>query len=150
MSQQNLNEPVEILLVEDNPGDARLVREAFKTVDLEISLHTVSDGKEALHFLHDHQQADSSSYPDLLLLDLNLPRMDGFAILEEIKTNSDLPSLPVLILTSSKDEEDVTRSYELSANAYLTKPTDPEEFSALGQAVKEFWFKTAQLPSVPE
>lgn len=147
MSHQNINEPVEILLVEDNPGDARLVQEAFKTVDLEISIYTVSDGKEALHFLR--EQADSSSYPDLLLLDLNLPRMDGFAILEEIKTNLDLPSLPVLVLTSSKDKEDVTRSYELSANAYLTKPTDPEEFSALGQAVKEFWFETAQLPPVP-
>ena len=142
MNDHRSTEPVRILLVEDNPGDVRLVREAFREADVETTFHTVSDGDAALEFLRG--QRDVADL-DLTLLDLNLPRTGGFEVLEEIKDDPELDAPPVIVLTSSEATEDVTRSYELCANAYLTKPSDPAEFAELGRAVEAFWFNDATV-----
>lgn len=141
--------PVEILLVEDNPGDVRLTQEAFSAANFETTLHTATTGSEALQFLRDSFDDDSGPTLDFILLDLNLPQMDGFEVLEEIRDHEELALIPVLILTSSKAEADIIKSYERSVNAYLTKPSDHDEFVALAQAVEEFWVDTAQLPPSP-
>ncbi|MDQ2051914.1 response regulator [Natronolimnohabitans sp. A-GB9] len=140
------SEPIRILLVEDNPGDVRLVKEAFREVDVETRFHTVHDGDAALEFLYTRQQNEDTPELDLVLLDLNLPRKSGFDVLETVESDSDLTAPPILVLTSSEATEDVARSYELCANAYLTKPTDPDEFTELGRAVEAFWFAEATLP----
>lgn len=139
-------EPIQILLVEDNPGDVRLVEEAFREAGVETTFHTAHDGDTALEFLRDQRVDVDSSDLSLVLLDLNLPRTSGFDVLEAIKTESDVSSPPVLVLTSSEAAEDIARSYELCANAYLTKPSDPDEFTELGRAVEAFWFDEATLP----
>ena len=141
-------EPVDILLVEDNPGDARLVQEAFATSTFETAFHTVTDGNEAIDFLTTSTASSDVPFPDLLLLDLNLPRMDGFEVLETVRDHSDVSSLPIIVLTSSAAEEDILTSYELAANAYLTKPATPDEFDSLVSAVESFWFDAAQLPTI--
>ncbi|WP_436344007.1 response regulator [Natronorubrum sp. FCH18a] len=143
-----LDVPVDILLVEDNPRDIRLTHEAFKEADLDTSLQAVRDGHEALEFLFQQGEYEAASYPDLVLLDLNLPRKDGHQVLKEIRDDSELSPLPVLVLTSSEAEEDIRESYELAANAYLTKPSNPDEFVSLAQAVANFWLKSVQLPPV--
>lgn len=153
--------PIEILLVEDNPGDVRLVQEAFREAALETTFHVASDGRKALDFLRacrssesdseetkSESELDSPSSPDLVLLDLNLPRVDGFAVLEEMRDDPEIPSPPVLVLTSSEDAEDIAKSYKRAANAYLTKPTSPDEFASLGTAIENFWFQQAELPPV--
>ncbi|WP_242695536.1 response regulator [Halomontanus rarus] len=155
--------PIEILLVEDNPGDVRLVQEAFREAALETTFHVANDGRKALDFLRACQnpesdseetesesesEFDSPSIPDLVLLDLNLPRVDGFAVLEEMRDDPEVPSPPVLVLTSSEDAEDIAKSYKRAANAYLTKPTSPDEFASLGTAIENFWFQQAELPPV--
>lgn len=142
VTDQHSPEPVRILLVEDNPGDVRLVREAFRDAAVEAIFHTVSDGDAALEFLRDRRDAAD---PDLTLLDLNLPRTGGFEVLEAIKNDPDLDAPPVIVLTSSEATEDVARSYELCANAYLTKPSDPTEFAELGRAVEAFWFNESTV-----
>lgn len=149
MSQQSDSdsESVSILLVEDNPGDVRLIQEAFRTTGFEPTFHTAVDGDAALEFLREHVNTSGPSI-DLMLLDLNLPRTDGFEVLEAIKDEQELMSIPVIVLTSSEATEDVRKSYELCANAYLTKPSDPAAFAALGRAVEEFWINEATLPSV--
>ena len=139
-------EPIQILLVEDNPGDVRLVKEAFRDADIETRFHTVHDGDAALEFLRGCRADVDASELGLVLLDLNLPRTSGFEVLKAIKTDSDLVAPPVLVLTSSEATEDIARSYELCANAYLTKPSDPDEFTELGRAVEAFWFDEATLP----
>ena len=139
-------ESVDVLLVEDNPGDVRLIEEAFSEVDIEMAFHTASDGGEALAILRERTNDPSCSYPDLVLLDLNLPRVDGFDVLETLRTESEYPPLPVIVLTGSEAEEDIRRSYRESANAYLTKPAGPDEFVAMAEAVEDFWLDTAQLP----
>jgi len=148
VSQQSDSESVSILLVEDNPGDVRLIQEAFRAAGFEPTFHTVVDGDAALEFLREHVCDTSGPSIDLMLLDLNLPRTDGFDVLEAIKDEQELMSLPVIVLTSSEAAEDIRKSYELCANAYLTKPSDPAEFVALGRAVEEFWINEATLPSV--
>ncbi|ELZ03046.1 response regulator [Natrialba asiatica] len=149
MSHQTSREPIEILLVEDNPGDVRLAQEAFRTVDVETRFHTVSDGDEALTVLQERFASEASVHVDLVLLDLNLPRVSGFEVLETIRNDPELASLPILVLTSSKASEDVARSYDLCANAYLTKPSGPDEFASLGAAVESFWMDEAMLPPAP-
>ncbi|MHC3438434.1 response regulator [Natrialbaceae archaeon A-gly3] len=139
-------EPAQILLVEDNPGDVRLTKEAFEHGRIENDLHVVTDGSEALEFLNQHGEYDDAPRPDLILLDLNLPRMNGDEVLDELKDDPDLRPIPVIVLTSSKAEEDIARSYELHANAYLTKPVDPDEFIDTVRAFEEFWFSVVRLP----
>ncbi|AGB36362.1 response regulator [Natronococcus occultus] len=143
---QHTPEPAQLLLVEDNPGDVRLTREAFKQGRIDNDLHTVSDGSDALDFLRQRGEYEDAPRPDLVLLDLNLPRKDGEEVLAELKDDPELQSIPVIVLTSSRAEEDIARSYELHANAYLTKPVDPDEFIETVRAFEKFWFSVVRLP----
>ena len=138
--------PIEILLVEDNPGDVRLTKEAFRATDRETTFEVVTDGESAVEFV---SRTSEPSLPDLVLVDLNLPGRNGCAVIEAIREDPQFQYLPVIVLTSSEDGEDVARSYDVRANAYLTKPTDPAEFVALAKRVEEFWFDRARLPPVP-
>ncbi|WP_339104212.1 response regulator [Haloterrigena salinisoli] len=140
---------IEILLVEDNPGDVRLIEEAFKEIDIEVALQIAMDGVEALEVLAQEEQTGTSAYPELILLDLNLPKKDGYDVLRHIRNDPDLSHLPILVLTSSEDEGDISKSYDLAANAYLTKPTDPAEFISLVQSIERFWIQAVELPPVP-
>lgn len=138
--------PPDILLIEDNPGDVRLTQEAFREASFDAELHVATDGVEAMRFLKQDEGYESVPRPDLVLLDLNLPRKDGFDVLVEIRDDPELDRLPVVVLTSSEDTEDVRRSYEQQVNAYLTKPSDPGEFVDTVRAVEEFWFEQVELP----
>ncbi|WP_226481916.1 response regulator [Natrinema amylolyticum] len=139
---------VDVLLVEDETEDVRLIREAFDGVDVETSVHVATDGDEALTMLTDRgDEPPSVPIPDLVLLDLDLPRMSGLELLEAITDEPALARLPVLVLTRSATVEDVHASYELAANAYLMKPTDPEEYDEMVEAVADFWFRRAALPT---
>lgn len=148
MSERTTGErKADILLVEDNPGDIRLTQEAFKSSQIGNTLHVVTDGVEALDFLHQRGAHADAPRPGIILLDLNLPRQDGEDTLESIKTSSpDLSRIPVIILTSSKAESDVARSYDLQANAYLTKPIDADEFVRTVERFKDFWLEDVELP----
>ncbi|MCG1003344.1 MULTISPECIES: response regulator [Halobacterium] len=146
MTEHRDGEPVDILLVEDNPGDVRLTREAFAEAQITNDLHDVNDGEAALDFLHQRGDYEDAPRPDLLLLDLNLPKVDGLDVLEEVKTDDDLRTIPVVVLTSSEAEEDVVRSYEQHTNAYLTKPIDPNEFVDVIQSFERFWLTLVELP----
>ncbi|MEY7847639.1 response regulator [Natrarchaeobius sp. A-rgal3] len=137
---------IEILLVEDNPGDVRLTQEAFKELSTDVRIRVATDGETALEKLGLRNGTDPGSLPDLVLLDLNLPRTNGFEFLETVRAEPVLTRLPVLVLTSSNAHEDILESYELAANAYLTKPTGPDEYSAMVRAVVEFWFEQVTLP----
>ena len=139
-------ESADILLVEDNPGDVRLTKEAFKNGCIANTLHVVTDGDEALDFLYQRGDHADDPRPDVVLLDLNLPRTNGDEVLEQIRNDDDFPRLPVIILTSSRAEEDIARSYELDANAYLTKPVDPDEFIQAVKRFKAFWLDVVRLP----
>jgi CheY-like chemotaxis protein len=139
-------DPIDILLVEDNPGDVRLTEEAFKEGRINNTLHVVTDGQEAMDYLKRRGEYADAKRPHLVLLDLNLPKMDGLDVLEEIRADGDLTRLPVIILTSSEAEEDVVRSYELNTNAYLTKPVGPDEFLELVRSFEQFWFTMVRLP----
>ena len=150
MSGGRTSEPIDILLVEDNPGDVRLTQEAFKQAQINNELHVVTDGEEALEYLFRRGEHDEAVRPDLVLLDLNLPKVDGLEVLEEIKSDPDLKRIPVIVLTSSATETDVVRSYELRTNAYLTKPVDPAEFFDLVGTFEEFWFELVRLPPVED
>ncbi|WP_224269563.1 response regulator [Haloprofundus salinisoli] len=138
--------PAEILLVEDNPGDVRLTEEAFKEGQIENKLHVVTDGVEALDFLFKRGEYADAPCPDIVLLDLNLPRKNGDEVLEEIRSDADLAKVPVIILTSSGAESDVAKSYELHANAYLTKPVNPVEFVETIRSFNSFWLSIVRLP----
>ena len=140
---------VDVLLVEDNPGDIRLIKEAFKDTDTEMRFHTVTDGHEAIEFLLQRDAYETAPRPDLVLLDLNLPRKDGYGVLTKIRETPEVAHLPVIVLTSSCDRDDIRESYKLNANAYLTKPTDPDEFATLAQTVDDFWLRNVTLPPVP-
>ncbi|WP_225335782.1 response regulator [Halomicrobium urmianum] len=146
--QQQSDEPVEILLVEDNPGDVRLLREAFEVTRIETAFQVVNTGEDAEDFLKGRGDYEGVSLPDIVLLDLNLPRKDGYDVLEAIREDERLQSLPVLILTSSTAEEDVKRCYAADANAYLTKPTGMDDFQDVVRAVERFWLRQARLPPV--
>lgn len=140
------NESVDILLAEDNPGDIRLIKEAFKETDIETMFHTVTDGHKAIEFLLQRGSYETATRPDLILLDLNLPRKDGYDVLSKIRETPEMAHLPVIVLTSSQDTDDIRESYKLNANAYLTKPADPDEFACLAQTVEDFWFRKVNLP----
>lgn len=141
------NTPADILLIEDNPGDIRLTREAFQESQIANTLHVVADGVEALEFLNQRGEYAEAARPDLILLDLNLPRKNGDEFLADLYEESpDLARIPVIVLTSSKAEEDVVRSYDLRANAYMTKPVDPAEFIETIRTFKEFWLEVVCLP----
>jgi len=138
--------PVEILLVEDNPGDERLTREALREGKVYHNLHWVTDGVQAMEFLRRQGKYASVPRPDIVLLDLNLPKKDGREVLEEIKTDEDLKRIPVVVLTTSKAEEDVLRTYNLHANCYVTKPVDLEKFIVVVKSIDMFWLTVVTLP----
>ena len=138
--------PIEILLVEDNPGDVDLAREAMENGKMINTLHVVGDGEAALAFLRRKGKYAGAPRPDLILLDLNLPKKDGREVLAEIKSDPDLQRIPVVILTTSKAEEDILKTYNLHANCYITKPIDLNQFIKVVQAIKEFWFTIVKLP----
>jgi CheY-like chemotaxis protein len=136
----------EVLLVEDSPGDIRLTREALKDAKVHINLHIASDGMEAMEFLKREGKYADVPRPDLILLDLNLPRKDGREVLEEIKESPALQSIPVVILTTSASEEDVLKSYRLHANCYISKPVDLEGFLKVVKSIDSFWLSIVKLP----
>ena len=138
--------PIEILLVEDNPGDARLTREALALSKIRNNLHYARDGEEAVAFLRREGGYSHAPTPDLVLLDLNLPRRDGREVLEDIKRDPQLKHIPVVILTSSQAEEDILRSYRLHANCFITKPVDLEQLTKVVQGIEQFWFTLVRLP----
>lgn len=138
--------PVEILLVEDNPGDARLAREAVRETGLRVDLAHVTDGVQAVDYLHQAGAYAESPHPDLVLLDLNLPRKDGREVLVEIKSDARLRRIPVAILTTSSQPGDVIRMYENHANCYIVKPITMDRFLAVVSSLGSFWLKTATLP----
>ncbi len=138
--------PVEILLVEDNPGDERLTREALREGKVYHNLHWVKDGVQAMEFLRRQGKYANVPRPDIVLLDLNLPRKDGREVLEEVKTDEDLKRIPVVVLTTSKAEEDVLRTYNLHANCYVTKPVDLEKFIVVVKSIDVFWLTVVTLP----
>ena len=139
--------PVVILLVEDNPGDARLTLEALKEGKVLNELHVATDGVEAIAFLNQDGKYANAPRPDIILLDLNLPRMDGREVLAIIKKDPDFRRIPVVILTTSKAEEDIIRAYDLHANCYITKPVDLGQFLTVVNMVENFWFTIVCLPS---
>jgi CheY-like chemotaxis protein len=139
-------EPVEILLVEDNPGDVRLAREALAEGKFVNTLNVASDGVEAMDFLRRKGKHAKAPRPDLIILDLNLPRKDGREVLAEIKGDDDLKRIPVVVLTVSKAEEDILKSYDLHANCFISKPIDMTQFVKVVRSVEEFWFSIVKLP----
>jgi CheY-like chemotaxis protein len=146
MSANGMDGTVEILLVEDNPADARLTREVFEGGRLATHLNVVPDGDEALAFLRRRGPYADSPRPKLILLDLNLPRKDGREVLAEVKSDPDLHTIPVVVLTTSGAEQDIARSYELSANSYITKPIDLDEFIKVMRSIENFWLSIVRLP----
>lgn len=138
---------VEILLVEDNPGDARLCEEALKESKVLNNLHIVKDGQEALDYVFKKNQYENAVTPDLIILDLNLPRVDGKEVLANIKNDENTKTIPVVILTSSKAEEDIVKTYELHANSYITKPLDFDQFIEIVKQINQFWFGIVKLPT---
>jgi two-component system response regulator len=141
--------PVEILLVEDSPTDAMFAQEALEYSKVCNSLHAVTDGVEAIAFLRQEGKYSSVPCPDLILLDLNLPKMDGREVLAKIKNDDKLKVIPVIVLTSSKDEADVLRAYGLHANCYIVKPVDFEKFAGVVRLIESFWFAVVTLPGSP-
>ena len=147
MTDSTRASPVEILLVEDNPGDVRLTKEALKEGKVYSNLHWAKDGVEALEFLRRQGKFAAAPRPDIILLDLNLPKKDGREVLSEIKNDENLKRIPVVILTTSKAEEDVLRSYQLHANCYVTKPVDLEKFIGVVESIDKFWLTVVTLPN---
>jgi CheY-like chemotaxis protein len=137
---------IEILMVEDNPGDVRLTQEALKGAKLWARVHVVEDGVAALDYLYRRPPYESAHRPDLILLDLNLPRMDGREVLAIVKGDPSLKVIPVVVLTTSQAEEDVLRAYHLNANCYVTKPVDLHQFNRIVQAIEQFWLTVVTLP----
>jgi CheY-like chemotaxis protein len=146
MNEMPIGRPIEILLVEDNAGDVRLTIEGLKDSKVRNKLHVTRDGVEAMQFLRREGPHVGAARPDLILLDLNLPRMDGREVLAAIKSDARLKTIPVVVLTTSRAEQDVLRSYELQANCYITKPVDLEQFIKVVRSIEDFWFTIVTLP----
>jgi CheY-like chemotaxis protein len=142
-----MNRPVEILLVEDNPGDIRLTVEAFKEAKLANKLSVLKDGEDVMAFLRQEGRYADVVCPDLILLDLNLPKKDGRDVLAEIKADEALKRIPVVVLTTSQAETDILKAYDLHANCYITKPVDLDQFLTVVKAIEEFWLMIVKLPS---
>jgi two-component system, chemotaxis family, response regulator Rcp1 len=138
--------PIEVLLIEDSPGDVRLTKEAFRTANPAIHLHVACDGVEAMAFLRREGAHGLAPRPDLILLDLNLPRMDGREVLAQIKQHEALRTIPTVILTTSDAEVDIAKSYQLQANCYLNKPVQLDEFESLVKSINDFWLTEVKLP----
>jgi len=136
-----------VLLIEDSPGDVRLTQEAFRAADVSIQLHVVTDGVEAMAFLHQEADHADAPRPDFILLDLNLPKMDGREVLARIKADAGLKTIPTVILTTSEAEDDIVSSYQLQANCYLSKPVQLPDFMDLVRSVNSFWLTMAKLPT---
>ncbi len=142
-----LNKEIEVLVIEDNEGDVRLIKEAFKDSLIVNKFSVVGDGEQALDYLNKRGKYESSTRPDLIILDLNLPKMNGFDVLTEVKSNPAIQKIPIIIFSSSTSDSDVLRSYDLKANSYVSKPTDFNEFLNVVRTIDEFWFQTVKLPS---
>ena len=140
--------PINILLVEDNPGDVRLTQEAFREGNISVNLEVARDGVEAIDYLRRNAPFTDAVTPDLILLDLNLPRRDGREVLAEIKVDPDLKRIPVVVLTTSNAEADILKSYNLHVNCYINKPVDFDRFFEIVQKIEDFWLTTAILPSM--
>jgi len=145
-SSQRIGRPIDILLVEDNPGDVRLTKEALLDAKVHNNLHVVGDGIEALEFLRREGQYSSAPRPDVILLDLNLPRKDGREVLSDVKNDQNLRRIPVVVLTTSQAEEDILKVYDLRANCYVTKPVDLDQFIKVVKSIDSFWFTIVALP----
>ena len=146
MEEITAGKPIEILLVEDNPGDVRLTQEALRDGKVRNHIHVAADGVEALAFLRREGKFADALRPDVILLDLNLPKKDGREVLAEIKTDPDLRRIPVVVLTTSEAEEDILRAYNLYANAYVAKPVDLDKFIAVVKSIEDFWLEIVKLP----
>lgn len=138
--------PTEVLLVEDSPGDVRLTKEAFREANESIHLHVATDGVEAMAFLRREGIHANAPRPDIVLLDLNLPKMDGREVLAHIKEDNNLKTIPIVILTTSIAEADIVKSYQLSANCYLNKPVQLQDFESLVKSINDFWLTQVTLP----
>jgi CheY-like chemotaxis protein len=147
MKDQNLLKPAEILLIEDNPGDVQLTKEALEDCKIVNNLHVAIDGKQAIDFLFKKGQYKNKPKPDLILLDLNLPKIDGRKVLSTIKTEDSLKRIPVVVLTTSKADEDILKVYELHANCYITKPLNIDRFFEVVKAIESFWMGIVLLPN---
>ncbi len=139
--------PIDILLAEDSPGDVRLTKEALKEAKIHNRLHVANDGVEALAFLRKEGPYADAPTPDLILLDLNMPRKDGREVLGEVKTDDDLKRIPVVILTTSEAEQDIVKTYDLHANCYITKPVDLDQFMEVVRKIEDFWLCVVKLPT---
>ncbi len=140
-------QPVEILLVEDNPVDVMITKNAFSTARMYCHVHVAEDGEEAMDFLYKRGKHSSAPLPDVILLDLNLPKKDGREILADVKADPDLRQIPVVILTTSEDPQDIWKTYDLQANCFVTKPVDMEQFTKALECLGEFWFTLVRLPT---
>jgi CheY-like chemotaxis protein len=147
MTPKPAGQPIEVLLVEDDPGDVLLIREAFEFNKVHNNLNVVNDGEQALDYLRGIGAYEGSTRPDLVLLDLNLPRKDGREVLAEAKSDPDLRAIPIVVLTTSEAEEDVLKSYQLHANAYVTKPVDFQRFVSIVRQIDDFFVSVVRLPS---
>lgn len=146
INNQKKIQPAEILLVDDNSGDRRLTIEAFKEGNVAVNLSAVRDGEEAIAFLRRQGKYANALRPDLILLDLNLPKKDGREVLAEVKQDSQFKSIPIIVLTTSQAEQDILKSYQLHANCYITKPMDLDQFITVVKSIETFWLTTVQLP----
>jgi len=138
--------PVEILLVEDNPGDIRLIMEYFKGTDISYNIVVAKDGQTALQILKQEDEYADMKRPNLIILDLNLPRINGIEVLKEVKKDDDLKIIPIIILTTSRKEEDIMETYQNNVNAYLTKPVDLDQYSQVISSIQDFWLSKVKLP----
>lgn len=145
-----MSNPANVLLVEDNPADADLVSEAFESENIPVKLDIVQDGQQAMEYLAKTLQGAANKRPDLILLDLNLPRKDGREVLAEIKSNPGLKAIPVVVLTTSDSEEDILATYNLHANGYVTKPGNFHQYNKVAHGIDDFWFRIARLPPIED